>query len=75
MWSREDVIRQLVGSVAMVVQRGGGTAYFFTHDRCLQRMHHSAKADKADESWRESSRSERCGQHYGQKSPGTQVGH
>jgi hypothetical protein len=38
LWSREDVIRQLAGSVAIAVQRGGAMAYFYGHDRCLQEM-------------------------------------
>ena len=38
LWSREDVIRQLVGSVAMAVQRGGAMAYMYGYDRCLQGM-------------------------------------
>ena len=38
LWLREDVIRQLVGSVAMAVQRGGAMADLYGYDRCLQAM-------------------------------------
>ena len=58
MWSREDVIRQLVGSVAMAVQGGEAMAYFYGHDRCLQKMHESAEVDETSGSQRESSRDE-----------------
>ena len=38
LWSREEVICQLVGSVAMVVQPGGAMAFLYGYDRCLHAM-------------------------------------
>ena len=37
-WSREDVIRQLLGAVAMAVQRGGAMAHLEGDDRCVHAM-------------------------------------
>ena len=54
MWSREDVMHHVVGSVVMAVQRGGAIAYFFGHDRCLQRIRESVEVDKTSGSQRES---------------------
>ena len=36
MWTREDVIRQLVGAVAIAIQRGRAMSYFSGYDRCVQ---------------------------------------
>jgi hypothetical protein len=38
MWSREEVIRELVGSVAIAVQRGGAMTYLEGYDRALHAM-------------------------------------
>ena len=38
MWTREDVIRQLVGSVAIAIQRRGAMSHFYGYDRCVQAM-------------------------------------
>ena len=35
MWSRVDVIRELLGSVAMAVQRGGAMTYLEGYDRAI----------------------------------------
>jgi len=40
-WSREGVIRELVGSVAIAVQRGGALTYLEGYDRSLHAMHPS----------------------------------
>jgi hypothetical protein len=38
MWSREQVVRQLLGAVAMAVQRGGAMAYLSGYDLALGAM-------------------------------------
>ena len=38
MWSREEVIRELVESVAIAVQRGGAMTYLEGYDRALHAM-------------------------------------
>ena len=34
-WPRHAIIRELMGSVAMAVQRGGAMVYWYGLDRCL----------------------------------------
>src|SRR6185437_9459083 len=52
-WSREDVIRELVGSVAMAVQRGGAMTYLEGYDKALHAMYalqkRAAKKKKLEE--------------------------
>ena len=52
-WSREDVIRELVGSVAMAVQRGGAMTYLEGYDKALHAMYalqkQAAKKKKMEE--------------------------
>jgi hypothetical protein len=43
MWSRVDVIRELVGSVAIAVQRGGALTYLEGYDRSLHAVHPSRR--------------------------------
>ena len=49
-WSREDVVLELVGSVAMAVQRGGAMAYLYGFDCCLHAVSAACKVapDAAD---------------------------
>jgi hypothetical protein len=47
MWSREDVIRELVGSVAIAVQRGGALTYLEGYDKSLHAMHPSRRKHTA----------------------------
>ena len=59
MWSREDVIRELVGSVAIAVQRGGAMTYLEGYDKALHAMRahrrHAAKGGVGEhEEWTES---------------------
>jgi len=49
MWSKEAVIRQLVGSVAIAVQRGNGIAYLDGYDRSLQVMRKKAEGRVAED--------------------------
>ena len=51
MWSREDVIRELVGSVAIAVQRGGALTYLEGYDRSLHAMHPSHGKRAAAKYW------------------------
>jgi hypothetical protein len=67
-WSRVDVIRELVGSVAIAVQRGGALTYLEGYDRSLHAMHPSrgkraaaarrGAKDKNYEGWMESDEEE-----------------
>ena len=43
-WPKTDVIRELLGSVAMAVQRGGALAYLYGYDRCLLAVRAAAEA-------------------------------
>jgi hypothetical protein len=47
MWSKDAVIRELVGTVAMAVQRGGALAYFDGMERSLGVMRMRAEREKA----------------------------
>ena len=61
MWSRVDVIRELLGSVAMAVQRGGAMTYLEGYDRAIhvrqalkqQRSQHDGEDDVVSESGEE----------------------
>ena len=44
MWSKEAIIRELVGSVAIAVQRGGAIAYLDGYDKTLYAVRVAAAA-------------------------------
>ena len=43
MWAKDDIVRELLHSVAIAVQRGGATAYLHGYDQVL----HKLRADSA----------------------------
>ena len=48
-WSREDVIRQLLGAVAIAVQQGGAMAHLEDYDRCMYAMSTGRTMVRAEE--------------------------